>query len=75
MLVQGMGTNHFGQDSYAGVHRRGLHGGALVNRFTAGGSAEKEAVVATRQAVSGLVPQPEQACKYIHGHFSPEKWA
>ena len=57
--------NGLGQDSHAGVHRRHLHGAALVDVFARHGIAEQKGIAAAVQSIAGLVPRPEQIFKIM----------
>ena len=48
------------QNPHAGVHRRHLHGAALVDGFARHGIAEQKRITAAVQRITGLVPRPEQ---------------
>ena len=60
-----------GQNPHAGVHRRHLHGAALIDGFARHGIAEQEGIAAAIQRVAGLVPRFEQLSEYVHINNSP----
>ena len=60
-----------GQNPHAGIHRRHLHGAALVDSFARHGIAEQKGIAAAIQRVAGLVPRLEQLPEYVHINNSP----
>ena len=59
------------QNPHAGVHRRHLHGAALVDGFARHGIAEQKRITAAVQRIAGLVPRLEQLSEYVHINNSP----
>ena len=60
-----------GQDSHTGVHRRHLHGAALVDCLAGSRVSEEKRIAAAVQRVAGLVPRLEQLPEYVHINNSP----
>nr|DAU01012.1 MAG TPA: hypothetical protein [Caudoviricetes sp.] len=51
--------NGLGENPHAGIHRRHLHGAALVDGFARHGIAEQKGIAAAVQSIAGLVPRSE----------------
>jgi len=62
--VQRQSRDRLGKDAHAGVHRRHLHRGALVDRLAACRAPEKEAVRGSAGPVLGLVASPRDELGY-----------